>query len=574
MDLTSPQDLIPPPRPLKHDEWPPNYSQVFAYRDQELRAMEADPSLIDAAKAFYKTHPVEFICHWCSTYDPRLAFANQMPTRLPFILFERQAEMVNFLMACLEEEQPGLIDKARDTGATWVACAFSVWLWLFRDGASIGFGSRKEALVDRIGDLDAIFPKIRQMISEMPSFFWPPGFSFEKHSAFMRLINPANESTITGEGGDNIGRGGRKLIYFVDEAAHLEHAEMVAAALGDNTRVQIDISTSNGVGTVYDRKKEAGVEWTPNSKIARGTTRIFTLNWYDHPAKTQEWYTTREKAARDTGLLHIFRQEVDRDPTASLQGIIIRPEWVKAAIDAHIDLKFDMAGGYMAAFDPYDEGGDSHALALRKGSVLLKADDWNEGDTGEATRFVIGQLASFTPVIVNYDCCGIGAGVKSEANRLSRDRKPDGSFLMPQGITFQPWDAGLAPLNPKLRVVPNDANSPRNEDFYANLKAQGWWSLARRFENTYRARNEGIEFPASEMISISSDIVKLRQLMRELSQPVIKKSGDLRILVDKKPEGAKSPNLADAIMMCYFPLKMPMVFSADILQRAANEVRR
>jgi hypothetical protein len=50
------------------------------------------------------------------------------------------------------------------------------------------------------------------------------------------------------EAGDNIGRGGRTLVYFKDESAHYEHPDLIEAALGDNTNVQIDISSVNGLG--------------------------------------------------------------------------------------------------------------------------------------------------------------------------------------------------------------------------------------------------------------------------------------------------------------------------------------
>lgn len=555
--------------PSTHDRtnWPPDYAAVIAWRRTRNKRLKQSPLLRQAFLDIYANDPVKWINEWFITYDPRNAFEDELPVKLPMVLFTRQDDLVKFLMACMNEQANGLIDKSRDMGATWVCCAFSLWLWLFRPGSSIGWGSRKEQLVDKIGDPDSIFEKMRMALRALPHWMLPKGFSFDNHSHHMRLINPENQSTITGEAGDNIGRGGRKTIYFKDESAHYEHPESIEAALGDNTKVQIDISTSNGVGTVYDRKKEAGVEWTVGSKLERSVTRVFTMDWSDHPAKTQEWHDEREKAARDQGLLHLFRQEVDRDPSASLQGIIIKPEWVKAAVDAHVHLQFGDNGGWCAGFDPYDEGGDSHALVMRKGVVMRYANDWSEGDTGEATRHVISEIGFNAPIAVQYDCCGIGAGVKAEANRLWREK------ILDQHIVFSPWDAGMGPIDPETNVIRGDSNTPLNKDFYANLKAQGWWQLARRFENTYRARTEGVKFNAADLISLDSKLPKLRQLMRELSQPVMKKSGDLRLLVDKKPEGAKSPNMADAMMMCYFPMKTPLVITPEMLA-ASRIVRR
>lgn len=552
-----------PPSTLTRNNWPPDYIKVFAWRQHQLLMMREDPAMMFGALAYYANNPVAFINHWVDTFDPRNAL-NELPTRLPMIMFQRQAELVEFLFDCLSDQENGLIDKSRDMGATWVCAAFSVWLWLFREGSSVGWGSRKEQLVDKLGDPDSIFEKMRMIIRGLPDFFMPRGFSFDSHSTYMKMINPENGSTITGEAGNNIGRGGRKTIYFKDESAHYEHPESIEASLGDNTNVQIDISTVNGVGTVFDRKRNSGLVWLSGTanKIKKGMLRIFILDWSDHPTKDKAWHAKREQAAKDAGLLHVFRQEVDRDAAASIQGIIIPPEWARAAVDAHLDLKFGDDGLWSGALDVADEGGDLNALTFRKGVVLRHAEDWGDGDTGFTTRQVVASASGKLPITIQYDCIGVGAGVKAEANRLAKEK------LIPKTINFMPWNAGASVLNPEERVIPSDSNSPLNKDFYANLKAQGWWALRRRFEKTYRARTEGIKYNPAELISLDSKMPKLQQVLRELSQPAIDHDGKMRLIVDKKPEGARSPNLADSIMMNYFPLKLPMIITDALLSKA------
>lgn len=553
------------------DEWRatngPNYTRMMGWRQEKIRQVLSDPTLLHVTLKFYEDHPVSFINHWCDTYDPRNAM-RELPTRLAFVMFTRQAQLIKFLTACLEDKENGLIDKSRDMGVTWACCAYSVWLWRFRPGSAVGWGSRKEQLVDKLGDPDSIFQKLRMLINGLPLFFWPRGFSPSDHMTYMKIVNPENDATITGEAGDKIGRGGRKLIYFKDESAHYEHPESIESALGDNTNVQIDISTPNGVGTVFDRKRNSGVEWEVGQpKPAKGKLRVFVMDWTHHPMKTQEWHDTREKAAADAGLLHLFRQEVDRDAAASLSGIIIKPEWVRAAVDAHIALEFDDKGRWSCGFDPYDEGGDLHAVSFRKGVVLWDVDDWGDGDTGEATRQVLTLIGNRVPITIQYDSVGIGAGVKSEANRLKKEGK------LPRHVTFSAWDAGQGPLYPDDHVIEGDSRSPINKDFYANMKAQAWWELARRFERVYRMRKEGIRFPVDQLISLNGKMEKLQKLMRELSQPVMVKTGDLRLQVDKKPEGAMSPNLADSVVMNYFPLRVPMHIPQGALDGTARPMR-
>lgn len=552
------------------EAWPPNYTEVFAWRQHQLLKLRADPKLVIGAKEYYRTRPAEFISHWCDTYDPRNA-GSDLPARMPFILFRRQVELIEFFAACLNGEENGLIEKCRDMGATWCAGCFSCWLWLFWEGSSVGWGSRKEQLVDRIGDADSIFEKMRMMINGLPAEFLPRNFNPGEHMTYMRFVNPENGATITGESGDNIGRGGRKLIYFKDESAHYEHAEKIEASLTDNTRVQIDLSSVNGLGNVFHRRREAGVEWSPGKEAAEGRTNVFIMDWRDHPGKDQAWYDARRKKASDDGLLHIFAQEVDRNYSASLDGIIIPAEWVKAAIDAHVKLKIHESGRWCAALDVADEGGDTNALAQRRGIVLRSVEEWGKRDTGATTRRAVDACKGLGALELQYDSIGVGAGVKAEANRLKEEK------LMPKGLRLIPWNAGAEVQDKDKRVIPHDKDSPLNGDFYANLKAQGWWQLRRRFENTWRAVNEpGFTYSIDDLISLPSGLPLLRKIEKELSQPTASQSARMKLLVDKAPDGTRSPNVADAIMMCYWPIKVPhpLVVGVEAMKRAMMVGRR
>ena len=545
---------------LQKTNWPPDYLQVWLDRKARYEHLISSPAHIVGAIEYYRTRPVEFIEDWCQTFDPRNA-GTERPTRLPLILFPRQRDFIEFLHECVKGETGGLVEKSRDMGATWLAVSFSVWLFLFVPGATVGWGSRKEALVDRIGDMSSIFEKIRFQLRSIPRQFWPVKFG-EDNMSFMRIFAASGES-ITGESGDDIGRGGRTLIYFKDESAHYEHPESIEAALSDNTRVQIDISSVNGLGNVFHRKREAGIEWQPGTPALRGKTNVFVMDWSDHPEKTQAWYDEREARAIDDGLLHVFRQEVDRNYAASVEGVAIPAEWVKSALDAHIKLRFaeHPRDDCYAGLDVADGGGDRNALAIREGVILRTVEQWGERDTGVTTRKAIDGVRSYghrgRRVSVQYDSVGVGSGVKAESNRLNDDG------LMPQYVDFISWNAGAAVLDPDKHIDPDDYETPLNKDFYQNLKAQGWWQLRRRFEKTHRAVKEGIEFPHDELISIPSDLPLLRTLQKELSQPTISRGTRMRLVIDKQPEGTRSPNLADAIVMAYWPVGDGLYASMD-----------
>ena len=530
-------------------QWPPNYTEVFKQRANRIKQIRDDPSLAIGAKAYYKDNPADFINDWGVTYDPRNAGSDK-PTLMPFVLFPRQRDLVEFVHFCLNTGRSGLVEKVRDAGVTWACGWISIWGYLFHEGTSIGWGSRKESLVDKLGDPDSIFEKIRMGLKYLPEFFLPKGFNEQYHSHYMRLINPENSATITGESGDSIGRGGRKTIYFKDECAHYDHADKIEASLSENTDVQIDISSVNGPNNPFYNRRMAGEIWEPDVEYTSDRTPIFIFDWRDHPAKTQEWHDKKKRKAEEEGMLHIFSQEVERDYNASTENIVIPNEWVQASIDAHKKLGFedDFEGLVISALDVADEGGDKNAYSARKGPYLFAVKSWGQGDTGETALKAVSMCTLNGASSMQYDCIGVGAGVKAETNRLKRSK------IIKDTLDISPWNAGAGVLMPNGRVIEGDKESPKNKDFFHNLKAQAWWMLRTRFEKTAKAIRTCGKFDPETMISISSGLKCLREITTELSQVTLKYKESGKMVINKKPDGAKSPNLADSVVMAYWPI--------------------
>lgn len=535
---------------MEHHEWPPDYKGVFAWRLQTLNMLRADPTMLASAKVYYATRPAEFIQHWMDTYNPRSAGLKWMP----FVFFRKQYEFVEFLEQLRIEQESGLVEKCRDVGATWICCAYSVWCWLFLSDDAAGWGSRKQELVDKPGEPDSIFEKLRLLVRRLPDIWLPAGYKAREHATFSKLINPENGAVIAGESGDNIGRGGRKSRFYKDESAHYERPEKIEAALGDNTNVQIDISSVNGLGNVFHRRREAGQLWTPSgAAIAAGIVRVFIFDWRDHPEKTQEWYDKRKARSEREGMQHIFAQEVDRDYSAAVQNTIIKGEWLQACIDAHLKvacLRQPPPDAWMAGLDVADDGGDRNAITLRQWIILRHSEEWGDRDPGVTTRNTVQtlRLRGLHGIEVQYDCIGIGVSVKSEINRLA-----DEGLLLPDEFNFVPWNAGAAIVRPYERLIVGDNQSPMNKDFFGNMKAQAWWAFRTRVYKTWRAVVHGDEYPADDLISFDSSNPMLHQLLKELAQPTQGKGSGLRMIVDKKPNGAFSPNVADSAVMAYFP---------------------
>jgi hypothetical protein len=150
-----------------------------------------------------------------------------------------------------------------------------------------------------------------------------------------------------------------------------------------------------------------------------------------------------------------------------------------------------------------------------------------------------------------YDADGLGAGVRGDARVINEQNNAKGI----DEIQADPFRGSGAVHNPELEMV----EARKNIDFFANLKAQMWWSLRMRFQNTYRAL-QGMQYDPDALISLSTEDLdkrELEQLKRELSQPTYSKNGAGKILVNKQPDGALSPNRADSVMICFSDIKPP-----------------
>ena len=546
---------------MAEENWPPDYSAEYSRRAKVLVLASSEPEL---AKANYTLRPIDFINDFCFTFDPRNA-GSDVPATLPFVLFSRQQDLVHFFLDLLKHDISGLVEKSRDMGATWTAVCFSVWLWLFHPGASIGFGSRKEMLVDRTGDMDSIFEKIRFTLKNLPPFLLPEGFDKRQHSSYMKLVNPQNSSTITGEAGDNIGRGGRNTIYFKDESSHYQHAESIEAALLANTNVQVDMSSVHGTGTVFHRRRLAGEVWGAGD-LDTDRTQVFIMDWRDHPMKTQEWYNRQKEQAEANGLGAIFAQEIERDYGASVLGTIIKADFVEAAIGLAEDFELEVFGIRRCGLDVADDGisGDKNALSFVQGLQLEGFEFWGQVDTGVTAQKAYSLAVEFGASEVHYDSIGVGAGVKAQFNQMLREKTLDPAFQV------VPWVASGKVRDPHGFVSAESETSenagPRNRDFFANFKAQAWWSIRSRFYNAWRCR-QGLEFDRENVVSINRNIGadKIRLLVAELAQPTRRETTSGKMVVEKSPNGARSPNVADAVVMALYPAPKEKVSSATLI---------
>lgn len=483
---------------------PPNLSEGISARFDLLNKATDDLELRAIVLYKCRTDPVYFISWWCWTTDPR-----KVPAYMPFILFPRQAEYIEWLVESIELNEGGLVEKSRDMGLTWLCVGFAVWLWLFRSGSKVAFGSRKEALVDKKGDPDCIFEKIRFILDRLPGWMLPTGFNRKAHDNFLRLTNPENGNSITGEGGDNMGRGGRSTIYFKDESAFYERPQLAEAAISQNTDVPIDVSTPNGIGNPFHTKR------------AGGKVRVFTFHWTDDPRKDAAWY----KRMVNTLDALIVAQEIDIDYAASVERIVIPRGW--AAPSLARKLYDDERGALVIGGDVAEGGADRSAAVVREGRNVLHLSEWSDpnGDLSAGQFIALGLeyeqlLDPWHYVYFFIDSIGVGAGTVGAIRNYAKDKGKKQWVIV--GV--------------KVSETSPDPKCHR-------LKDALWWRMRDWFEDDEPAitakapedlRNKLISECATPQYDVPNGLIEIE------SKKLMKK------------RGVASPNLADALMHTFW----------------------
>lgn len=508
-------------------------------KERRLAWMRADPRRIAAIKTYYATHPADFIDSHGVTVDPRLAAKRvngvQRHPVMQFKLFPRQRELITWMLERYERAEPGVVVKSRDVGASWIAMALSATMCIFHENFSAGVASATEIKLDRSGDDATLFYKLKMFLSHLPEEF-RAGWTLDKHSAYMRVNFPLTGSSITGEAGDQAGRGSRKSWYIVDEAAHFENGAAIDKSLAAATDCRIDMSSVNGHGTSFAEKALGG-------KVAR-----FDFSWRDDPRKVDGtgWYEKQKEQLDPVTLA----QEIDMDFSASVDGQVILSKWAQAAVGLAQKLGITPTGGHRAAMDVAHHGGDLNALGVRKGIELQHLESWKSDDIAASVARVLRVLDGFGVTDFEFDCVGVGAAVEGDVRLLNENRKTR--------VRAVEFIGSSTPIDP-LRKFPG--SNQANEDLLLNRKSQSYWHLRWLFINSWKLSQGDTTVHIDDCISLPADLKLLPQLLAEISQVTFTTNNASKIMIDKIGTGHRSPNLSDVLAMCYAPRIMPMVIS-------------
>lgn len=474
--------------------------------------------------------------NYCWTYDPRLigkrgADGQMMSPFVRFVLWPKQQAFIRWMHERVAANEEWLTEKSRDAGVSYLCCGYALNRWLFTDGFKTTFGSRKAEYVDKSGQPDSLFEKIRIMLRRQPEWMFPDGFQWAAHSLFMRLLNPETGAIISGEGGEDMGRGGRSSLYIVDEAAFVPNAESIEKALSGNTDCVGWVSSVNGMGNMFARKRHSILK--PH--------QIFRLHWRDDPRKTEEWAAAKEAGLSDPAA---WASEYDIDYSASVEGICIPGKWVEAAKRvARLDPNIMPSNRAVSGLD-VGAGKAKSVHITRRGAVVLPPQSRGEPDTTETAHWGLELSQAAGSVLLNFDSVGVGAGVSST---LKKNEVP--------GLRSDPINVGDAPSDRRW----DDGRT--SKEMFGNLKAEIWWLARMAFQRTYQhvlfleGEEGGKQHPQSELVALPSGDRESDTLASQLSLVRWFKNEKGKIVIEKKAElqrrGIASPDHAEAFMLTF-----------------------
>ena len=282
---------------------------------------------------------------------------------------------------------------------------------------------------------------------------------------------------------------------------------------------------------------------------------VIRINYYDNPFLPQVlWDQAQEMKEFDHDkYLHVWEgQPLPEDANR----VILPYSWLSKFVDLHLKVPFakidlndyKKVGGFDVA-DGMTTKHDKNALVVRQGPVVIHAEEWQLPEVYKSVKHINSRYATVGFSKLYYDAVGVGTAAKSEFARIN-------SKLKKLPYKVYAFKGGKEVYGKKLVFTGEGPNKVTNGAMFANPKAQTWWNLRLRAENSLRLLR-GQEIDRKDyFLSFSSEIPNLDRIFMELAQATYEEDNSGKIKVDKAPgvrevivEGKrkteKSPNLGD-----------------------------
>lgn len=191
-----------------------------------------------------------------------------------------------------------------------------------------------------------------------------------------------------------------------------------------------------------------------------------------------------------------------------------------------------------AVLDVADDGTDDSVLTLWDGDFCYRVVRLQARDTVQLAVQALEIALAEGCESLTYDSVGVGAGVRGELNKHEDDN-----------IIFRKFVAN-GEVQRKTRRY---RGGRKNEEVFANLKAQAWWAYRDRVNDTCRYLDTGIK-PLDGMIAFSNNIERRyrERILSDSTGVLWETNSEDKIQIESKKSVKKrlgvSTDYADAII--------------------------
>ena len=274
-------------------------------------------------------------------------------------------------------------------------------------------------------------------------------------------------------------------------------------------------------------------------------------------------HKVKNKLMSQSRFNHIWNGAFNDDVTNS----VIEGDWFDACIDAHKKLGFEPKGAIVAGHDPADVGKDAKGFTLRHGVVFTQAKEIQSENANRAFDIACRDAKQAGCDAFVWDCDGMGALLRDQATKNFKGTKVHTVMYKGSEKVHQP------------KAIFEDAedynikSGKKNEDVFANKKAQNIIAFASRVKRTYDAVVNGVYHDPDTLISFESfnpetgqgiDAKTMAKFRAECCKIPLKPADTIKFFTKKEmgegikqPDGSKikipSPNIFDAAVLSFDP---------------------
>lgn len=184
--------------------------------------------------------------------------------------------------------------KARQLGLTWLACALTARVTLYRVGSlCLMYRQKEEEAWENVGRVWTLLKSLPQHLWNRAAQDLPMQGKDAKSEIKLRFPNGRSSRVLAMTSAPASGHGKTAALVVLDEFAHIQEAEAIMAAVspavGSGGRVVI-ISTANGISDEETgRGNQFHYYWANSDEL--GFSAAF-LGVFTHPDRDDAWYET------------------------------------------------------------------------------------------------------------------------------------------------------------------------------------------------------------------------------------------------------------------------------------------